>query len=281
MKTIFFIALLTFIVYMIYMILSNFYKESYTYSPKYDLVVAAAFKNESHILKEWVDHYLYHGFDHIYLINDGSTDNYKEILKPYIEKGKVTLFENTVKIKTYPRQKFVYREYLMPILERSKWWAILDLDEFLYCPFDINIKNIIKNYDDDNDISQINSRWIMYGSNGHIEQPDLVVPNFLKRKKNIESQVKSIFRGKDLIDFDVHMHHVKGSSVLDESLLINHYAIQSWKFFERVKMTRGDVNLYAQTVGLVRDKSYFDKYDYSDIIDDRLYQQNKILFTDK
>jgi hypothetical protein len=262
------------------MIISNFYKESYSsYSPKYDLVVAAAFKNESHILKEWVDHYLYHGFDHIYLINDGSTDNYKEILKPYIDKGKVTLFENNTKIKTYPRQKFVYKEYLMPILGISKWWAILDLDEFLYCPFDINIKNIIKNYDD-KDISQIHSRWVMYGSSNHIEQPDLVVPNFLKRKKYIDSQVKSIFRGKDLVDFDVHRHYVKGSSVLDKSLLINHYAIQSWKFFERVKMTRGDVNLYAQAIGLVRDKSYFDEYDYNDIIDDRLYQQNKIILTE-
>jgi len=249
----------------------NFYKESY--SPKYDLVVAAAFKNESHILKEWVEHYLFHGFDHIYLINDGSTDNYKEILKPYINKGKVTLFENTTKIDTYPRQKFVYKEHLMPVLGESKWWAILDLDEFLYCPTDINIKNIIKNYQDTN-ISQIHSRWVMFGSSGHIEQPELVVPNFLKRKKDIEPQVKSIFRGKELVDFDVHMHHVNGSSIVDESLIINHYAIQSWKFFERVKMTRGDVNLYTQTVGVVRDKAYFDKYDYNDVIDDRLSKQN-------
>lgn len=241
---------------------------------KYDIVVAAVFKNESHILNEWIDHYLYHGFDHIYLINDGSTDNYKEIIKPYIEKGKVTLFENKTKINTYPRQKFVYKKYLYPILCNSKWWAILDLDEFLYCPYEINVKNIIKKYDN-KDISQIHSRWVMYGSNGHIEQPELVVPNFLERKGSIESQVKSIFKGNDLIDFDVHNHKVKGSSVIDESLLINHYAIQSWKFFERVKMTRGDADLYAQYVGLVRDKDYFDKYDYNDIIDDKLYQQNK------
>lgn len=241
---------------------------------KYDIVVAAVFKNESHILNEWIDHYLYHGFDHIYLINDGSTDNYKEIIKPYIEKGKVTLFENKTKINSYPRQKFVYKKYLYPILCNSKWWAILDLDEFLYCPYEINVKNIIKKYDN-KDISQIHSRWVMYGSNGHIEQPELVVPNFLERKGSIESQVKSIFKGNDLIDFDVHKHKVKGSSVIDESLLINHYAIQSWKFFERVKMTRGDADLYAQSVGLVRDKDYFDKYDYNDIIDDKLYQQNK------
>jgi|LauGreDrversion4_2_1035121.scaffolds.fasta_scaffold00332_4 hypothetical protein len=265
-----FFIIITLIVYKLYI------KETYE-KLKYNLVVAAAFKNESHILKEWIDHYIHHGFEHIYLINDGSTDNYKEILKPYIESGKVTLFENKFKIDTYPRQKFVYSKHLLPVLSESKWWAILDLDEFLYCPEEINIGNIIKKYDSSK-ISQIHARWVMYGSNGHIEQPVLVVPNFLKRKKDIEGQVKSIFRGEDLIDFDVHTHKVKGDSVIDESILINHYAIQSWKFFERVKMTRGDVNLYAQTVGVVRDKSYFEKYDYKDIIDDRLYRQNKSLF---
>ena len=30
--------------------------------------IGAVFKNESHILKEWIEHYLYHGIEHIYLI---------------------------------------------------------------------------------------------------------------------------------------------------------------------------------------------------------------------
>ena len=39
----------------------------------YNLSVGALFKNESHALEEWLEHYLYHGADHFYLINDGSS----------------------------------------------------------------------------------------------------------------------------------------------------------------------------------------------------------------
>lgn len=272
-----FIILITLITLII--LYREYKKNKDNYEEKYELVVASCFKNEGHILKEWVDHYLYHGVDHIYLINDGSNDNYQEILDPYIKNGYVTLFNNTKKIDTYPRQSLIYKEYLEPLLSNSKWWAILDLDEFLYSPKDINLKNIIKKYDNEN-ISQIHGRWVMYGSSGNIEQPKLVVPNFLKRKSNIENQVKSIFKGKDLVKFDVHVHDVKKNSIIanENDLLINHYAIQSWKFFERVKMTRGDLDLYAQTVGVVRDKAYFDKYDYNDIEDNRLAIQNSKIF---
>ena len=33
----------------------------------YDFVIGAFFKNESHIIKEWIEHYFHHGVDHIYL----------------------------------------------------------------------------------------------------------------------------------------------------------------------------------------------------------------------
>ena len=49
--------------------------------------IGAIFKNEAHIMKEWIEHYLYHGIEHIYLINDFSTDNFLEILQPFIDKN--------------------------------------------------------------------------------------------------------------------------------------------------------------------------------------------------
>ena len=35
---------------------------------KYYLSVLGVFKNEGHIMKEWIDHYILHGVDHIYII---------------------------------------------------------------------------------------------------------------------------------------------------------------------------------------------------------------------
>lgn len=252
-------------------------KESYHASPIYNFVVAAPFKNEAHILKEWIEHYRLHNIDHLYLMNDGSNDNFEEILEPYIKEGYVTLLHQTEVINTYPRQKVVYQRLLTKHLPSSKWWAILDLDEFLYCPDEVDLQKVMKKYDERPEVSQVYAHWLMFGSSGHIEQPKLVVPNFLMRRKEMEAQVKSIFRADRLKDFDVHFHKVDGESVHDWSFIINHYAIQSWKFFERVKMTRGDVNLYVQQVGIVRDRAYFDKYDYNEVEDTRLSIQNKSL----
>ncbi len=83
------------------------------------LVVAALFKNENHILKEWIEHYLYHGFDHIYLINDQSTDNYKETIEPYIKNKKITLIESDEKIY-FGRQKNIYNKILLPLVKSKK-----------------------------------------------------------------------------------------------------------------------------------------------------------------
>jgi len=36
----------------------------------YYFSIGTIFKNESHIMKEWLEHYFFHGIEHIYMIND-------------------------------------------------------------------------------------------------------------------------------------------------------------------------------------------------------------------
>ena len=50
------------------------------------LSLYAIFKNESHILKEWILHYLEEGVEHFYLIDNGSTDDYKPIIEQFKDK---------------------------------------------------------------------------------------------------------------------------------------------------------------------------------------------------
>ena len=56
----------------------------------YKLSVGAIFKNEAHEIREWIRHYLYHGADHFYLIDDGSTDNYEEQIQEFIDKNQIS-----------------------------------------------------------------------------------------------------------------------------------------------------------------------------------------------
>jgi hypothetical protein len=52
------------------------------------------------------------------------------------------------------------------------------------------------------------------------------------------------------------------------ALHLNHYAIQSWDWFSRVKMTRGSATNSSQNN--FRNKDYFKKYDFNDIQDTEL-----------
>lgn len=47
------------------------------YTMPYFLTCLAIFKNEAMNLKEWLDHHLWQGVEHFYLINNGSEDDYK------------------------------------------------------------------------------------------------------------------------------------------------------------------------------------------------------------
>ena len=48
---------------------------------KYDISIGSIFKNEAHILEEWIDFYIVMGINHFYLVNNNSCDNFAEKLK--------------------------------------------------------------------------------------------------------------------------------------------------------------------------------------------------------
>jgi hypothetical protein len=52
---------------------------------------------------------------------------------------------------------------------------------------------------------------------------------------------------------------------------LNHYPIQSWEYFQKVKMGRGDAN--SSTADNVRDENYFKNYDKDTDFEDVDLQQ--------
>ena len=248
----------------------------------YNFVICGVFKNESHILDEWISHYLYHGVDHIYLVNDFSSDNFMEIINKYNDK--VTLLHNDIITKEVGRQQLIYNKYFRPLLQTSTWMSILDLDEFLYNPSEINLQNTLLEFQE---YSQISIPWVHFASNDHILQPNSVVEGFTMRANYSHNKsyysYKCIFRTNHLIQFGIHSNIVNGQTINllynDTSnipkFLINHYNIQSLEFYSQIKKNRGDCDNWFDHVGLKRDEQQFIEYDDNDIEDKRLYEQNK------
>jgi hypothetical protein len=232
--------------------------------------IGAIFKNEAHIMKEWIEHYLYHGIEHIYLINDFSTDNFLEILQPFIDKNMVTLYNCEVNQKWVGMQDAKYNHFFQKHLNETTWFGIFDLDEFLYSPIEIDIKNILKKYENE---TQLQINWVHFGSSHFEKQPTSVVSNFIHRGEynSIKNgpngrynSYKSIIKTDGNIRLGIHSHFYNNNTSknisFDEEntpLLINHYAIQSKEYWENIKMTRGDVNYWYDQQGWARNMQLF------------------------
>lgn len=260
------------------------------------LCLISTFKNESHILKEWITHYLNQGVDKFLLTDNNSNDDYLPILQPYIDANIVEL-----KIDTrHAVQTATYNKYLQNA-KQYDWALVCDLDEFVYARNEFRtIKDYL--YTLPKSITQIFIPWKIFGSNGfdsiNKAHPDKIVKNFTKRinydkntgfqcviiNNNIKySLAKCIVRPKYLNKFDVHGHYPKPNNSItsdnlsqnihsnntfckiDEDILaqsnlhLNHYAIQSFEWFMRVKATRGDISNIKQND--VRNEGYFRSFD--------------------
>ena len=94
---------------------------------RYDLAVVAIFKDEGKYLKEWLDYHLLAGVDHFYLYNNDSSDDYEEVLAPYVEKNLVTLANFSGKAM----QLVVYNDAIEKFRFACRLMAFIDLDEFI------------------------------------------------------------------------------------------------------------------------------------------------------
>ena len=128
--------------------------------------VAAQFKNEASILKEWLDHYIDEGCSHFFLIDNNSTDDYLSILSPYISKGLVTLFSNPT-----PKPMNL-NQYVLPLATLYTFIVPVDLDEFIYARNNFDtIRGYLSSLPDCVAAIAIPSKY----RNGYIQQPDSVI----------------------------------------------------------------------------------------------------------
>ena len=129
------------------------------YNKKFGFSICAIFKNEAPYLKEWIEFNNMIGFEHFYLYNNNSDDNYKEVLEPYLESGLVTLVEFPYEQGQIKAYKHFYENFR----QQTQWVSFLDIDEF-YCPISHNnIKEWIKQYEK---YPVVQIYWKMFGTSG-------------------------------------------------------------------------------------------------------------------
>lgn len=171
---------------------------------KYKISLCLIFKNEARFLSEWLDYHRTIGIEHFYLYNNGSTDNYDEILKPYIEQDLVTLHDWNIpqgQIRAYEHCYDNYRE-------QSNWIGFIDTDEFICLN---SGKNIIDWLSCNDKFPAICLYWHMFGSGGRVEHDDneLVIEQYSSCHALLSPIGKNLFNTRfNIANWDLDcMHH--------------------------------------------------------------------------
>jgi hypothetical protein len=270
----------------------------------YTVSVLAMFKNESWIIKEWIKHYLTEEVEHFYLIDNGSTDNYRDKIKEYMEY--ITLIIDPTRLPSGNTQSFLYKKhYLNKIKEETEWILVCDIDEYVYSRKNYKtISNFLKNVP--KNIEKIWIPWKIFGSNNHKNQPDNIVKSFIKRGNSVKQEFglgKCIARTKNLINFGCCGHNIqltknnfpyypnlkiilkndnlKELNNLDSHFLhLNHYMTMSEEYYREIKCKRGGGEsgiIYKYTI-----KYFYDNQKiYNSIQDTELFNKKNLNQTNK
>ncbi len=234
----------------------------------YEFAIGSMFRNEAPYLKEWIEYHKMIGVDHFFLYNDKSTDNWEEVLSPYIQDGLVEVFYWPTKDRNqyYANQSNAFRNSLQRgVSTQTTWLAFIDIDEFLLPMKDSNIVDCMNRHFSDAGAVYVN--WRCFGAGKNVIPTgdplifDLTACSLKNHPKN--SVGKSIVRPQcALIKHLWYAHttplkegffYLNGSKKImpfeginlptdgkthQEILRINHYVMRDKGFFENVRLAR-------------------------------------------
>lgn len=226
------------------------------YRIRHELTACLKFKNAARFLPEWIEFHQIVGFEHFYLYNNNSTDNYLEALGPYREEGSVTLYE-WPDTPAFPKAD---EHCVAHHRDEARWIAFLDDDEFLFPTRSEDVRKILRRYEP---YPALAVHWLMFGSTGHLRRPEgLVLENYLLRADSVSPIINSIVNPRRVaasanthqwlyqngnIASDENERPVQTSQSVPataEVLRINHYWSKSLEDGEN-KVARGAVDRWA------------------------------------
>ena len=161
------------------------------------LVVSCVFKNEAPYLKEWIDFHLQRGVDRFYLQDNYSNDNFREVLRPYIESGVVKLSKTHFKGWSIIHQANAFNRALESIKAdygEDCWAAFIDIDEYLFSVDGRSVKEVLMDFVGKKAAS-VQLNWLMFGTSG-LKKLDHSKPMIeqLTRRAPMEHDEHTVFK---------------------------------------------------------------------------------------
>ncbi len=158
---------------------------------KYRVSLCLIFYNEGKYLKEWIEYHRIIGIDHFYLYNNNSTDNYIDVLQPYVDSGLV----DVIFWKDKPGQMTAYFDCARRYREESEWIGFIDTDEFIVPIAHNNIKDFLAKF---SSRGSVLINWKCFGYNGKLDRntDNLVTEDFTQTAEKYNQLGKCFWNTK-------------------------------------------------------------------------------------
>ena len=263
----------------------------------HDLAIVAIFKNEGKYLREWLDYHLLAGVEHFYLYNNDSSDDYKEILAPYVENNLVTLINFPGKIM----QIHAYNDAIEQFKNFCRYMAFIDLDEFIFPKTKASIAEVVDGiFSRAPNAAALGINWQNFGTNSQdkANYNRGVLERFTRRApsdwavvydngyKFGNIRIKSIVNPRR-VDYFWNPHfavyfkdfksvnsdgaetfEAENYPIAADKIVVNHYYTKSREEFFRKKMPRG----WACPGKVPYDEKDFEMYDRNEVFDDGILE---------
>jgi len=159
------------------------------------IALAAIGRLENLYAREWVEHHLALGFDHIIIYdnNHGDEEHFEDVLGKHIRDGKVTIVNFRDREKA---QRAAYNDCYSCYGTMYDWIAFFDFDEFLFIhptlPHDVH--ELMRRYDG---WQVVMVPWLMMTDSGLVHyDPRPVTERFTESSPRHSNQAKGIVRGR-------------------------------------------------------------------------------------
>jgi hypothetical protein len=237
------------------------------------LSVCAAYRNDAVYLREWIEFHRLVGVERFFLYDNGSEDEHREVLVPYLESGLVLLQDWPVPVvggTGRPSGTIRAFDHCLDAHRGDvRWIAFLDVDEFLFSPEGSRVSDLLPEYEDATGVCVHRAE---FGTSGYETRPEgLVIENFVHRVRqppDSRGHFKTVVDpGRAVRAANVHHFVYRDGYPVDENksrvlagirpertpvsfsrLRINHYRTKSveemrrkWAMWEESGLSRHDI----------------------------------------
>jgi hypothetical protein len=211
------------------------------------MCLMARFKNERHIMFEFIHHYIAEGVDCFILIDDNSDDDYIEFNKDWM--NELILSRKIIIKKATLKQSDEYNLHLNTV-KKFKWVIMCDMDEFFFSvPEGSSLKSIVN--DKLNIYGFIGIPWKIFKHDGYHHPKSVISDNVYTHglrfdPTSISRGYKYIAKSECVVRLSIHdcklapntkkkvFNHCHNNMIQN-----NHYRTQSEEYLRGVKEQRG------------------------------------------